>query len=150
MKKISKTRNSRVCSFDIITCMQPISIAAQCHNNKISFRKNYHKTLNAHPWKQGMGCVLWIQCLIYILLLSLKNQNNVWEFIVDWWKSILSDFPLYFSFFILNVVSLIHIVVLFIIQWKPAQYDIFVNFFQWHFFNTFLEGLILCFDDELI
>ena len=45
----------------------------QCHYNMVNFIRNHHtRHLIAHPWGWDMGCLFWVQALIYILLWSLQ------------------------------------------------------------------------------
>ena len=52
----------------------------QCCYNLINFHQNsWNRYPIAHPWGQGMGCILWVQNLIHLLhqLLQCCMQNDV-------------------------------------------------------------------------
>ena len=65
-----------------------------CHYNTVSFLPNTHKICPiACPWGQDMGCILWVQILIYVLLLSLQLavcniriwvRSRSWGCLVTW------------------------------------------------------------------
>ena len=50
----------------------------RCCYNAVNFLLNSHNRHPiAHPWGRGMGCLLWVWSLIYILLLS--SQYHIWD-----------------------------------------------------------------------
>ena len=49
------------------------TIVMQCHYNAVDFLQNLHnKHSIAHHWGWGMGCLLWVQTLIYVTSESLQ------------------------------------------------------------------------------
>ena len=52
-----------------------ITNTVRCRYNAVNFLQNYHnRHRTARPWGRGMGCLLWVWILIYVLLLSSQRR----------------------------------------------------------------------------